>query len=60
MRMKDERVPKKSLKAYTEWKRTIRRPRGRWTCSGQGCVKDVEMKEVEKVGKRQRCLEAED
>jgi hypothetical protein len=30
MRMKDGRVPKNALKFYTERRRPVRRPRGRW------------------------------
>jgi hypothetical protein len=30
MRMKDERVPKKALKGYTDWRKPVGRPRGRW------------------------------
>jgi hypothetical protein len=30
MRMKDGRVPKKTLKGYTEGKRPVGGPRGRW------------------------------
>ena len=28
--MKDERAPKKALKAYTGWRRPVGRRRGRW------------------------------
>ena len=30
MKMKDERIPKKALKAYVEGRRPVGRPRGRW------------------------------
>ena len=30
LRMKDERAPKKSLKVYTEGRRSLGRPRRRW------------------------------
>jgi hypothetical protein len=30
LRMKDERAPKKALKAYAKGRRPVGRPRGRW------------------------------
>ena len=45
MRMKDERMPNKTLKGYVEERRPVGRPRGRW---------------LDAVGRGWRCLEEGD
>jgi hypothetical protein len=39
--------------------KTLEGPEGEVRCSGQGCSGDVEMQELEKVGRGWRCLETE-
>jgi len=51
MRMKEERVPKETLKGYIEGRRPDGRPQEMFTCSGQRHKEDIEMHELEKVGR---------
>jgi len=50
-------VPKKALRGYIDRRQPARRPRGRWL---DAVDRDIEMQELGKVSREQRCLEAED
>jgi hypothetical protein len=60
MSVKDKRAPKKVLKGYTEGRRLVGRPRGRWIDAVNKDVKQhVKMQELETVGRGWRCLDAD-
>jgi hypothetical protein len=54
MKMKDEKGPKKTLKGFVEGRRPVGKHKKMDSWMG------VELQELEKVGRGQRCLEAED
>ena len=48
MKMKEERVTKKTMKGYIEGRTAIGKPRGTWL---DAVGRDVEMQELEKFGR---------